>query len=70
MKLPICASATIRAPQETLDKINADNIRVVADMTDYTTASGTVKVPAKVYIDGVTGAGAVGDYTLTINISF
>lgn len=60
----------IRAPQETLDKINADNIRVVADMTDYTTASGTVKVPAKVYIDGVTGAGAVGDYTLTINISF
>ena len=59
----------IRAPQETLDKISADNIRVVADLTDYTTASGTVKVPAKVYIDGVTGAGAVGDYTLTISIS-
>jgi len=59
----------IRAPQETLDKIKADNIRVVADLTDYTTASGTVKVPAKVYIDGVTGAGAVGDYTLTISIS-
>jgi len=58
-----------RAPQETLDKITSDNIRVVADLTDYTTASGTVKVPAKVYIDGVTGAGAVGDYTLTISIS-
>ena len=38
-------------------------------MTDYTTASGHVKVPAKVYIDGVTGAGAVGDYTLTISIT-
>ena len=60
---------SIRAPRETLDKVTADNIRVVADLTDYTTASGTVKVPAKVYIDGVTGAGAVGDYTLTINIS-
>lgn len=60
---------SVRAPQETLDKISADNIRVVADLTDYTTASGTVKVPAKVYIDGVTGAGAVGDYTLTISIS-
>ena len=60
----------IRAPKETLDKVTADNIRVVADLTDYTTTSGTVKVPAKVYIDGVTGAGAVGDYTLTVNISF
>lgn len=59
----------VRAHQETLDKITSDNIRVVADLTDYTTASGTVKVPAKVYIDGVTGAGAVGDYTLTISIS-
>ena len=60
---------SVRAPEETLSKIKADNIRVVADLTDYTTASGTVKVPAKVYIDGVTGAGAVGDYTLTISIS-
>ena len=59
----------IRAPKETLDKISADDIRVVADLTDYTTASGHVKVPAKVYIDGVTGAGAVGDYTLTISIT-
>ncbi len=59
----------IRAPKETLDKITDENIRVVADLTNYTTASGHVKVPAKVYIDGVTGAGAVGDYTLTISIS-
>ena len=60
---------TVRAPEDTLRMVKADNIRVVADLTDYTTASGTVKVPAKVYIDGVTGAGAVGDYTLTISIS-
>ena len=59
----------VRAPKETLDKITGSNIRVVADLTDYTTASGHVKVPAKVYIDGVTGAGAVGDYTLTISIT-
>jgi len=59
----------IRAPRETLDMITAENIRVVADLTDYTTASGHVMVPAKVYIDGVTGAGAVGDYTLTISIT-
>lgn len=62
-------NVSIRAPKETLDKIKAEDIRVVADLTDYTTVSGHVKVPAKVYIDGVTGAGAVGDYTLTISIS-
>jgi len=59
----------IRAPLDTQDKVKAENIRVVADLSNYTTASGHVKVPAKVYIDGVTGAGAVGDYTLTINIT-
>ena len=59
----------IRAPEKTLEKISAKDIRVVADLADYTSSSGTVKVPAKIYIDGVTGAGAVGDYTLTINLT-
>ncbi len=59
----------VRAPEETLSKLAAADIRVVADLTDYTTASGYVKVPCKVYIDGVTGAGAVGDYILTINLT-
>jgi len=62
-------TVNIRAPQETLDKINAQDIRAVADLTDYTSVSGYVKVPAKIYVDGVTGAGAVGDYVLTINLT-
>ena len=59
----------IRAPQDTLDKISADDIRVVADLSDYGTMTGYVSVPVKIYIDGVTGAGAVGDYSVTVNLT-
>ncbi len=62
-------SVLIRADEETMDKISAENISAVADLTDYHEASGVVKVPVKIYIDGVTGAGAVGDYNLTINLT-
>lgn len=62
-------NVAIRAPKETLDKISADDIRVVADLTDYKSMTGYVTVPVKIYIDGVTGAGAVGDYTVTINLT-
>lgn len=59
----------IRSSQETLDKISADDIRVVADLADYGTMTGYVTVPVKIYIDGVTGAGAVGDYSVTVNLT-
>ena len=62
-------NVAIRAPKETLDKISADDIRVVADLTDYKSMTGYVTVPVKIYIDGVTGAGAVGDYTVTVNLT-
>lgn len=62
-------SVLIRADEETMDKISAENISAIADLTDYHEASGVVKVPVKIYIDGVTGAGAVGDYNLTINLT-
>lgn len=62
-------SVTIRAPKETLDKISADDIRVVADLEDYNSMTGYVTVPVSIYIDGVTGAGAVGDYSVTVNLT-
>ncbi len=59
----------IRSTRETLDKISADDIRVVADLADFGTMTGYVTVPVKIYIDGVTGAGAVGDYSVTVNLT-
>lgn len=54
---------TIRAPEDTLAQISANNLRAVADLTDITVTS---KVPTIVYVDGYSDAGAVGDYTMTV----
>lgn len=59
---------TVRAPADDLEQITADNIRIVADLTDYATTTGTVEVPAKVYVDGFDNAGAVGDYTVSVTL--
>lgn len=62
-------SILIRSDQETIDKISSDDIKVVADLADFSTMTGYVTVPVKIYIDGVTGAGAVGDYSVTVNLT-
>ena len=61
---------TVRAPAEILSQVSANNIRVVADLTDVSAAEGTttVRAPATVYVDGYEAAGAVGDYTLFVRL--
>ncbi len=62
---------TIRAPEDVLDKINANNIRIVADLTGVADASRvptTTRVPTIVYVDGFENAGAVGSYPLYIQM--
>lgn len=54
---------TIRAPEETLAQISANNLRAVADLSDITVTS---KAPTTIYVDGFPNAGAVGDYTMTV----
>lgn len=54
---------TIRAPEETLAQISANNLRAVADLTDITVTS---KAPTTIYVDGFADAGAVGDYSMTV----
>lgn len=60
---------TIRAAETTMEKISAEDIRVIADLADYGTMTGYVTVPVKIYVDGVTGAGAVGEYSVTVNLT-
>jgi len=57
----------IRGSREDLATITPMNIRVVADLSDFSPGAGVV--PARVFIDGVAGAvGAVGDYRLTVRL--
>ena len=66
-------TVTLRGTRENLDRIsNANttiNLRAVADLSE-TTATGTMDTSnVTIYVDGITGVGAVGTYRLTFNIT-
>ena len=56
---------TVRGPEDILNQVSANNIRVVADLTDVTTTS---RVPANVYVDGFDEVGAVGTYRMYVRV--
>ena len=59
---------TYRASSEDVKRISANNVRIVADMTEFT-QPGTYQVPVEVYFDGFSGAGVIGDYTVAVTLS-
>ena len=59
---------TIRADAADANKITANNIRIVADMGAYT-QTGTYQVPVTVRIDGYQSAGAIGQYSIAVNLA-
>ncbi len=58
----------VRGPQAIVDLINAYNIRIVGDLSQYGQAAGRYAVEAKVYIDGYSDAGVVGEYTVVVSL--
>ena len=59
----------IRGPQEAVERISDVNIRAVANLTEYNTVTGIVAVPVKISVDGNTEVGAIGEYTVYVNIT-
>lgn len=60
---------TVRAEADVIDKITADNVRVVADLSDYDATTGVITVTAKAYVDGYEKAGAIGEYTVSVSLT-
>ena len=58
----------IRGAAEKLESLTAESIRAVADLTDYKDSSGPFMAPVKIYCDGVSDVGAIGKYTISVNI--
>jgi len=58
----------LRGKSTVLSKIAANNIRVVADLSDIGSTAGVFQPPAKVYVDGFTGVGAIGEYSIYVKI--
>ena len=63
------SNVTLRGTVEALNSVGAENVRAVADLTEYGTATGIFSVPVKVYINGNTSVGAIGEYKLYISIT-
>ena len=57
----------LRGASETLDDITADNIRVVADLSELGETTGTYTVPAEIIINGTyVDVGEIGEYRVTV----
>ena len=59
---------TVRGPAEDLARIDASQIRIVADLSDVTTL-GSSRVPVQVYLNGVSTVGVIGEYTIAVSMS-
>ena len=58
----------LRGTPEALAQIKDENIRAVADLTDYKESTGTYMPQVRVYVDGFTDVGAIGENTISIEI--
>ena len=58
----------IRGTPEQLDQLKGDNIRAVADLTDYKESTGQFMPNVRIVVDGSTDVGAVGQNTISIEI--
>ncbi|MBQ5489757.1 MAG: hypothetical protein IIT77_03335 [Oscillospiraceae bacterium] len=58
----------LRGTPEDLASVRAENLRAVADLTDYNESAGTYIVDVKIYVDGASNVGAVGDYQISVEL--
>ena len=62
-------TVTLRGTAEQLAHIKRENLRAVADLEDYRDSEGTFMPIVKIYVDGFTNVGAIGEYKITVHIT-
>ncbi len=63
---------SVRANVSDIDAIEEENLRVVADLSNVTiqdSGATTATVPVTIFVDGFTGAGAIGENTIVVQLS-
>lgn len=58
----------LRGPKEQIEQLRSENVRAVADLKDYNTSVGQYMPSVRISVDGFPDVGAVGDYTISIDI--
>ena len=59
----------VRGPSDVMDAVTASSIRAVADLGSIGTSTGQFSVPVDVYVDGFSGVGAMGSYSVLVSVS-
>lgn len=67
--LTMSRQVQIRGTQEAVSTVTASQLRIVADLDNAVAATGTQTIPVKVYLDGRSDVGVVGDYNIVVSIS-
>lgn len=59
----------IRGTAEAVETVSSSQLRIVADLKNAVAATGTQTIPVKVYLDGRSNVGVVGDYNIVVSIT-
>ena len=62
-------SVLIRGPEEEVEQITESQLRIVADLSITDPSTGSRTVPVKVYLDGSSSVGVVGDYSISVSLT-
>lgn len=59
----------LRGAKKELEKINASQIKIVADLSELSTATGSYNVPVKVYVYADGDVGVIGQNNVVVNLT-
>ena len=62
-------SIQIRGSQEAVEAVTASQIRVVADLLEMELSTGSQTIPVRVYLDGSSDVGVVGEYNIVVSLT-
>ena len=62
-------SVQIRGSEEAVEAVTASQLRVVADLSEMELATGSQTIPVRVYLDGGSDVGVVGEYNIVVSLT-
>ena len=62
-------SIQIRGSQEAVEAVTASQLRIVADLSEMELSTGSQTIPVRVYLDGSSDVGVVGEYNIVVSLT-
>ena len=62
-------SIQIRGSEEAVEAVTASQLRIVADLSEIELSTGSQTIPVRVYLDGSSDVGVVGEYNIVVSLT-